>query len=189
MRALNERLDQLREKLQTPDFLAGEGLSNEKNIRIFCYDPADELAVAHFVNQLRADQALECHIIEFDMYQTFLQICEDLDITDAIPEMEAADGSEFLLQQLHMAVGADVYIDRIQYSPHQRGDVLLVTGVGNAFPFMRVHSILEALQPAFSDIPIVIMYPGQYSGNDLRLFGKLRPNNYYRAFNEIAEED
>lgn len=37
-----ERLDKLRELLQEPDFLEGKGLSNEVNIRIFCYDPRPE---------------------------------------------------------------------------------------------------------------------------------------------------
>ena len=57
--------------------------------------------------------------------------------------------------------GRGEFIEKIQYAPHRRGDVLLITGVGNAFPFMRVHSLLEALQPHFSDIPILVMYPGR----------------------------
>ena len=40
MSNLKERLDLLREEIQKDDFLDGKGLSNEVNIRIFCYDPA-----------------------------------------------------------------------------------------------------------------------------------------------------
>ena len=40
---LMERLDNLRALIQEPDFLAGKGLSNEVIIRIFCYDPKDEM--------------------------------------------------------------------------------------------------------------------------------------------------
>jgi len=29
------------------------------------------------------------------------------------------------------------------------------------------------------------MYPGTFDGNYVRLFDKLTPNPYYRAFNEI----
>ena len=53
------------------------------------------------------------------------------------------------------------------------------------FPFMRVHTLLEALQPYFSDIPILVMYPGEFDGRQLRLFGRLQPSDYYRAFNVI----
>ena len=99
MSKLKERLDLLREEIQKDDFLDGKGLSNEVNIRIFCYNAAEELTVTHFLNQLRTDPSLRCHLIECNLYKTFLSICDDLDITDAIPEMEESEGSDFLLEQ------------------------------------------------------------------------------------------
>ena len=185
MRNIEERLDRLREKIQEPDFLEGKGLSNEVNIRIFCYDAEDEMAVRHFVEQTKADRLLNCRVIERSLYKIFLSICDDLDITDAISDMEEADGEIFLLEQLHSAIGEDEFIEKIQYSPHEKGDILLLTGVGDVFPFMRVHSLLEALQPYFSDIPILVLYPGEFDGHHLKLFNRLQPNDYYRAFNII----
>ena len=185
MSNLMERLDNLRALIQEPEFLEGKGLSNEVNIRIFCYDAAHEMIVQHFVEQLKSDPSLNCRLIECNLYQTFLSICDELDITDAIPDMEESDGQVFLLEQLHSAVGEGEYIDMIQYSPHQKGDILLLTGVGDVFPFMRVHTLLEALQPYFSDIPILVLYPGEFDGHHLKLFNRLQPNDYYRAFNII----
>lgn len=185
MSGIKERLDNLRTLIQEPDFLEGKGLSNEVNIRIFCYDAEDEMTVQHFLNQLKTDQSISCNLIECNLYKTFLAICDDLDITDAIPEMEEADGGIFLLEQLHSAIGEGEFINKIQYSPHEKGDVLMLTGVGDVFPFMRVHALLEALQPYFSDIPILVMYPGEFDGHHLKLFNRLQPNDYYRAFNVI----
>ena len=185
MSGIKERLDRLRNLVQEPDFLEGKGLSNEVNIRIFCYDPSDELIVQHFINQMKADQNMDCRLIECNMYKIFLSLCEDLDILDAIPDMEENEGGDYLLEQLHSAIGEGEFIDKIQYAPHERGDVLVLTGVGNVFPFMRVHAILEALQPYFSDIPILVMYPGVFDGHYLKLFNRLQPNDYYRAFNVI----
>ena len=59
MSNIKERLDQLRSLIQDPDFLAGKGLSNEVNIRIFCYDAEEELTVQHFVEQIKTDQSLD----------------------------------------------------------------------------------------------------------------------------------
>ena len=154
MSDIKERLDKVRALIQEPEFLEGKGLSNEVNIRIFCYD-------------------------------IFLSICDDMDITDEIPDMEEADGSEYLLEQLHSAVGEGEFIEKIQYEPHEPGDVLMLTGVGEVFPFMRIHALLEALQPHFSDIPILVMYPGEFDGRHVKLFNRLQPNDYYRAFNVI----
>jgi len=185
MNNIKERLDQLRTLIQEPEFLEGKGLSNEVNIRIFCYEPEKEMMVQHFTNQLITDQNISCHLIEVDLYKTFLEICDDIDITDAIHDMEESDGTEFLLEQIHSAISVSEFVEKICYEPHVRGDVLLLTGVGEVFPFMRVHNLLEALQPHFSDIPILVIYPGVFDGHHLKLFDKLQPNDYYRAFNII----
>ena len=76
MSNLKERLDLLREEIQKDDFLDGKGLSNEVNIRIFCYDPKEEMIVRHFVDQLKNEQ-LNCRAIQYDLYDVFLDILRD----------------------------------------------------------------------------------------------------------------
>lgn len=185
MTSIKGRLDNLRKHIQQPEFLEGKGLCNEVNIRIFCYAASDEMTVQQFIDQIMTDQTIACHLIECNLYKIYLSLCDDLEITEAIPDMEDSDGKDFLLEQLHSAINENEFIEKIQYEPHKPGDILLLTGVGDVYPFMRVHSLLEALQPHFSDIPILVMYPGTFDGNYVRLFDKLTPNPYYRAFNEI----
>ena len=127
MSEIKERLDKVRALIQESEFLEGKGLSNEVNIRIFCYEPENEMVVRHFVNQLETDQSLECNLIVCNLYKTFLSICDDMDITDAIPDMEKADGSAYLLEQLNSAIGNGEFIDKIQYEPHEPGNVLMLT--------------------------------------------------------------
>lgn len=183
--SLDKRLDDLQKLIRTSEFLEGKGLSNEVNIRIFCYDAKDEIVVEDFVQKLVKNKNLNCNIRECNLYRIFLSICGDMSIIDAISEMEKEEGGVYLLQQLHSAISESDFINKIQYEHHRIGDVLLITGVGDAFPFMRVHALLEALQPHFSDIPILVMYPGEFNGYQLKLFNKLQPNDYYRAFNAI----
>lgn len=185
MSDINKRLDTLRKLIQEPDFLEGKGLSNEVNIRFFCYNPEDEIVVQHFVEQIKTDLSLNCHIIECNLYKIFLSICEDLDIINDILEMEESDGGDYLLEQLYSAAGEDEYIEKMKYAPHRSGDVLMLTGVGDVFPFMRVHTLLHAMQNLFSDIPILVLYPGEFDGRHVKLFNRLQPNDYYRAFNII----
>ena len=59
---IQKRLDNVRQMIQIQDFLEGKGLSNEVNIRIFCYEPRDEMAVRHFIEQLSTDLTLECQL-------------------------------------------------------------------------------------------------------------------------------
>ena len=81
MSDLRERLDNLREEIQKDEFLEGKGLSNEVNIRIFCYDPKDEMLIRHFVENIITDQILRCNLKEVDLYKTFIEICDDKRIT------------------------------------------------------------------------------------------------------------
>ena len=185
MSDVNERLDLLRELIQSREFLEGKGLSNEVNIRIFCYDPKDEMAVRHFTEKLMTDHSLSCYLIEYNLYKVFLSICDDKRITERIPSQEEKKGKQFILEQMMRMANNTAFIGKMQYEPHEPGDVILITGVGEAFPFIRVHSLLDAMQPHFSDIPILVMYPGTFDGRYVKLFDKLKPNPYYRAFNIV----
>jgi len=189
MRNINERLDNLKLEIQNPEFLEGKGLSNEVNIRIFCYDAVDEMIVRHFTEQLVVDQSLGCHLVERNLYKVFLSVCDEKRITDKAAQMEEKKGKEILFNNLQKFANNKNFVEKMQYAPHEPGDVLLLTGVGEVFPFMRIHSLLEALQPKFPDIPILVMYPGKYDGRFVRLFDKLEPNPYYRAFNIIGIEN
>ena len=133
---IQKRLDNVLQMIQIQDFLEGKGLSNEVNIRIFCYEPRDEMAVRHFIEQLSTDLTLECQLRICNLYQIFLEICEDMDILDAIPDMEEEDGHDYLLEQLQSTIGVDEMEKRfhlcefIRYWRHhclQRGRCLCFT--------------------------------------------------------------
>ena len=185
MSDIKTRLDNLKLEIQKDEFLKGKGLSNEVNIRIFCYDPQDEMVVRHFVEQIVVDQTLNCHLIEKNLYKTFLEICDEKRITKGAASMEEKKGKEYLIQQIQRFANNKTFVAKMQYETHEPGDVLMLTGVGEVFPFMRIHSLLEALQPEFPDVPILVMYPGKYDGRFVRLFDKLEPNPYYRAFSIV----
>lgn len=185
MSNVKERLDKIKALVQEEDFLEGKGLSNEVNIRIFCYDPKEEMIVQNFVERLMADRSLKCHLIEYNLYKVLLSICEEKRIIEKIPALEDKKGKDFLRDQLSRMASNKAFVSKMQYKPHEQGDVVLITGVGYVFPFLRVHDLLNAMQPEFTDVPILVMYPGEYDGRDLQLFEKLEKNSYYRAFNVI----
>ena len=157
MSNITERLDNLKILIQEPEFLEGRGLSNEVNIRIFCYDPKEEMAVRHFTNMLMTDQNLKCHLVEYNLYKVFLSICDDKRITDRIPQMEEKKGKQFILDQMKRMASNTAFIEKMKYEPHEPGDVL----------------------------PVLVMYPGTFDGRYVKLFDQLTPNPYYRAFNVI----
>ena len=99
--------------------------------------------------------------------------------------MEEKKGKAFLLTQLEKGILVDLYVDKICKDSFEDDEVLFLTGVGDVFPFMRIHKLLEALQPKVGATPILVMYPGTFDGRYVKLFERLTANPYYRAFNVV----
>lgn len=176
-------LNKVSARLSEESFLTNKGLSNEVGIHVFCYDPKDELIIRAFLENLKAQQNVPYRLIERDLYKIFLEICEGKHILKNIPNMEERKGKEYLAEQLQKVATPEAFVDKMKYEPHQKGDVLLITGIGKVYPFMRSHKILDNIQHIFADIPVLMFYPGTFDGQNLDMFGKFLDGHYYRAFN------
>lgn len=184
MKNVKERLDEMKAMMQDSDYLEGKGLSNKINIRIFCYEPKEEMIVRHFIKQI-LDEPLRCRVIHYDLYDIFLDLCKEKRILDRIPALEERRGKDFIRKQLEKSCDAKTFAAKMQYENHQRGDVIVLSSVGKVFPFMRIHALLEAMQPLFNDVPVLVFYPGDFDGHYVKLFNRLKPNEYYRAFKAV----
>lgn len=197
---LAARFDHLRDVMSKDDFLRNRGLSNEVGFYIFAYPAEQELEVRALTADLVAASAsgrivspdgLACRVHERNLWQLFLSACGQKlgpDYLAKMEKLEARRGSDSLLARMQKIVGPEVYAEQMDWAPaapHRPGDVLLITGVGQVYPFMRLHNVLENAQHRFTDIPVVALYPGVYDARTLSLFGKLEDGNYYRAFNII----
>ena len=180
-----QQLNEIKGRFSDEIFLSNKGLSNEVGIHVFCYAPKDEMTVRSFFADLINAGGQPFRLIECDLYKIFLQICEEKRILKSIPNIEKKKGSEGLLKQLQKAVSPEAFVEKMKYEPHEHGDILLITGVGKVYPFMRSHNILDNIQHIFSDIPVVMLYPGAYDGQTLSLFDEFNDGNYHRAFNMI----
>lgn len=182
MNNIIEQLNQIPKRFSEASFLQNKGLSNEVGIHVFCYNPKDELIVCSYFSKLKEQSDMPFRIVECDLYRIFLQICEEKRVLKTIPAMEEKKGTEYLMHQLQKFATPEVFVEKMDYAPHLYGDILLITGVGKVYPFMRSHKILDNLQHIFSDIPVVMLYPGKFNGQELSLFGEFSDGNYYRAF-------
>ena len=183
MSDIKQKLDKIRERLSDPSFLANKGLSNEVGIHVFCYDPADEIIVREFITHLKEEKNIPYHIRECDLYEIFLQLLEDKRVLKSVAALEEKRGSDYLLKQLQKIATPEALLEYMKYEPHEHGDVLVLTGIGKIYHFMRSHKMLDSMQHLFEDIPIVMFYPGSFNGQDLGLFGRFLDGHYYRAFN------
>jgi hypothetical protein len=97
--------------------------------------------------------------------------------------LELAKGTPALLSALKGPLEpgklAQTLMGRVQ---SESADIILLTGVGAAYPFVRTHSLLNNLQPLIGATPVVLFFPGRFNGQTLQLFGELQETPYYRAF-------
>lgn len=188
MNKINERLDQILPKITNPSFRENRGLGNEVGYHIFDYEPKYEMLVRDHIKFLKNEvnqQLSNQRIIEFDLYEMVLEILDDKGYLEKNFTMEQRKGSEFVLnatkKSLRLTLDNDLMIkyiaDRVQDN-----DIIFITGVGKAFPIIRSHVILNNLFKAVRQIPVVMFFPGRYDGQELILFGEIKDDNYYRAF-------
>ena len=185
-RDLNERLDQILPKLICEDFLAGRGLGNEISFWIFDYLPEDELTVRKHLEFLvtqipkKRPGTRVAHLNLFDLLVDYLR---DRNLLEKAIDLQKAKGDEALLKALSAPLnGKNVAAFLAKQHPPEDLDLMLMSGVGSAFPLLRSHNLLNNLHPVMGSTALVMFYPGVYDGQSLSLFGHLRQDNYYRAF-------
>lgn len=187
---LTDRLNQVLARITSDDFLAGKGLGNEIAFHIFDYPPEEELRIREHIGFLlehipKHKPGLRVkHVNLFDLVIDHLK---DRKLLDRSLQMQKEKGDEALFKALsaplHETKVAQVFAQAAQTEQH---DLVLVSGVGSIWPLLRAHSLLNNLHHLMGKTPLVMFYPGRYDGQFLRLFGKLRNNNYYRAFKLVS---
>lgn len=130
----------------------------------------------------------------YDLCIELLQIREGSSegsrLWDEILDVESDVEKDSLLELLQNVLGIEEYLipaigERLQQVEF---DVLFLSGIGEVFPYIRSHNVLNNLQSTAKDKPTVLFFPGEYrhsleQGASLELFGVLRDDKYYRAFN------
>lgn len=191
MMSLNKRLDLIETKILEKSFRTGRGTANEVNFWIFDYDPEDEMAVrAHvsfLVNRINGkhdDASIAC----FDLYGLMLEVLREKDYLDKVKQMEETKGSNAVInpikRTLRLTEDGDMIIRKIVANLTPEKDIIFLTGIGKAWPIVRSHTILNNLHSRVDRNPLVMFFPGNYT-NELRLFGEITDDNYYRAFKLI----
>ena len=188
--SLQERFQHLLSLVGSERFLKKQGLGNEVPFFICAYPPEEAVDMARIQKQLinRIEQA-GIHILEINLYDIAVKLLKNRDIWDRILEMEESISKDELKELLQGVLDSEAHlIPEIagQMEGHDF-DVMFITGVGEVFPYIRSHNVLNNLQSTAKDQPTVMFFPGSYThslekGASLDLFGKLHDDKYYRAF-------
>ncbi len=188
---MQERLQHLFAVISGQRFLQKQGIGNEVPFFICPYRPEEASEMTRLQRQLvnRLEQA-GVRILEINLYDLSIEILRNRGIWRQILEMESSVSKDQLKELLQGVLDPAAHLipaiaTKLATNEH---DVLFLTGVGEVFPYIRSHNVLNNLQSAATEIPTVMFFPGAYthskeSGASLDLFGRLHDDKYYRAFN------
>jgi hypothetical protein len=183
--------------LSSERFLKMEGLGNEVAHFIYDYDPAWALDVAEAKKRIstKLDTELGIKVFEINLYDLCVELLKRRNVWERIlavePTMDKPDFLKMLQNmldpQMHLAPAIRESIAGESFQ------ILFLTGIGEVFPFLRSHTVLNNLQTVVSDRPMLMFFPGRYEvsatqGSALVLFGQLKDDSFYRAKRILDQE-
>lgn len=190
-KSAKERFDHLVAVVSSERFLKKQGLGKEVPFFICPYDPEDAVEMerqrGQLTNQL-SNRGLT--VLEINLYDLAVELLHDRGIWGDVLEAEASISKAELKELLQGVLDPETHVipaiaERLRATNYH---VLFLSGVGEVFPYIRSHNVLNNLQSTAKDRPTVMFFPGSYThelatGASLDLFGRLHDDKYYRAFN------
>lgn len=177
-------------------FLKMEGLSNEVPFFIYPYEPERALDVAKAKKRVKnrlASKGIE--VREINLYDLSVDVLKERgdwdEVLEVEPELDKTEFTEMLQSMLnpqqHLAPAIRERLADGEF------DIVFLTGIGEVFPYIRSHNVLNNLQSVVVGRPMLMFFPGRYEqsdtlGSSLVLFGRLKDDQYYRAKNILEQE-
>ncbi|MGI1944761.1 DUF1788 domain-containing protein [Shewanella glacialipiscicola] len=186
--SLLTRLDAIEERLKSDSFLNNQELGGEIGFYIFDYSPQYELMIRdQLESTLGKLERQGYRLLHLNLFEEIIEMLQNRKLLDKAFEMEIQKGTEALSKALKGPLEqgrvASQLSDKVQSLQPQ---FVVLSGLGQCWPLLRGHSLLNALHAKMAQIPLVLMYPGRYTGLELYPFdfdsAEISQANYYRAF-------
>lgn len=196
MRTLPEQEEHLVSVLSGERFLQMKGLSNELPYFIYPYPPEDALAVAAARKRIKNRlSSAGVTVFEIDLYDLSVELLKERGVWDRVLDIEPGKDKAEFRETLQQMLDPEQHIapairDRLA---QEKFDILFLTGIGEVFPYIRSHNVLNNLPSVVQGKPMLTFFPGRYEqsdtqGSSLVLFGRLKDDDYYRAKNILEQE-
>lgn len=190
-RPLGEQFQHLLELIGSERFLKMQGLGNEVPFFICPFKPENAVEMERIQRQLTNRLApLGVQVLNINLYDLAVECLKESGDWEWYLENEAGMSKQELKEDLQGILDSqDMLIPAIaKKMASAEFDVMFLSGIGEVYPYIRSHNVLNNLQSTAKHKPTVMFFPGEYThslenGASLDLFGRLHDDKYYRAFN------
>lgn len=186
MEDIVKKFEHLYKVISNEEFLRMESLGGEIPFFISAFDAKQQNDVDKAIKGLR--NKLETNgipVLELNLYDISLDLLNSELGEGEIFELEKSMDKKEFKEALQSTLDInEVLIPKIKtIVDNSSARVYFLTGIGMVFPFIRSHNVLNNLQNVAKCAPTVTFFAGDFNGYSLELFGLLKDDNYYRAFN------
>lgn len=167
-------------------------LTNNVPFYIFSYPAKDELKARKLAEEFSNEIESKGHkTAVINLYELILEILTedwDFEIQDYI-DVEHKNWFKFLIEQAIPGFLSDDIIESKFFEKAEWADIICVTWIWTAWPFLRAHLLLNRLEASNyvnKNKKVVFFYPWEYKKNEkwqrfLSLFSEFSEWGYYRA--------
>ncbi|MCP4164414.1 MAG: DUF1788 domain-containing protein [Chloroflexi bacterium] len=189
--SIPDRFQHLYAVISSERFLKMQGLGNEIPFFISPYPPREADKMQRMEKQLANKLAQNgVSVLVINLYDLSIEILQERRIWEDVLEIEETVSKGELKELLQGVLDPEKHLVPAIADKMREADfkVMFITGVGEVYPYIRSHNVLNNLQSTAKERPTVMFFPGKYthsleSGASLDLFGRLHDDKYYRAFN------
>lgn len=177
MKSTYERLEQMEKRIIQDGFTNLKGIGSDIPHFVLDYPPKDELQVRVYIKNML--KRTKMNIKEVNLFEFLLSFFDE-DELEELFEMEEEEGLQGLIDVFEPILNESNTMIQQFKDITEEADLIFITGVGSAHPFLRSSQLLKAVSSKGYKKPIVLFYPGEFTGLRLKLFGILDYEDDYQ---------
>ena len=188
MSKIIDDFEQIFRQVTTDKFLGLQALGGEEPFFIYSFDPAIQDLITSETKRLQKRIKQSGHsVLVINLYDLAIKMLKERNMLTKILEKEQSLPKTKLLQSLQNMLDVETKImPEIQKMvDKEKTSMVFIEGIGEVYPYIRSHTIINNLQKVVTDRPTLFFFPGKFDGHKLVLFNKVNDDNQYRAFNII----
>ena len=180
--------EQIFNQVTTKNFLEMKALGGEEPFFIYSFDPgSQDLITSETIRIKKRIEQSGNSVLIINLYNLVISMLKERNMLDKVLNKEVSLSKDKLLKTLQNVLDVETKImpEIEKLIKNNTSSMVFIEGVGEVFPYIRSHTIINNLQKVILDRPTLMFFPGNFDGHKLSLFNRVHDDNHYRAFNII----
>jgi len=188
MSKIIDDFEQIFTQVTTQKFLSMQALGGEEPFFIYSFDPLVQDMVSSERKRLKKRVEQQGHsVLVINLFDLIVKMLQERGMLEKVLSKEQSLSKDKLLKTLQNMLDVETKImpEIEALVQEKKTSMVLIEGIGEVYPYIRSHTIINNLQKVIDDRPTLLFFPGKFDGHKLVLFNKVHDDNHYRAFNII----